>query len=191
MPGRRARRVTTRTRNLVLATSWHDVAIRLAFVADFVACSRVLSRASRALRDWTGQVSCSCVARVAHDVCVRVHCRGIVDGAECCLVQAHGSMLCIVEAGPSCGRRARKSLRGTAVVALARHVGITGLGKLIRARRPRWAGSRWLAMGGRPAEGRPGDRWARAGSRRPLVVALGRRGTRRWHRTRDTHACVG
>jgi hypothetical protein len=104
VPGRRASR-NHKIAKLSSPTSWHDVAIRLAFVAVFVACSRVLSRASRALRDWTGQVSCSCVARAAHDVCVRVHCRAILDGAECCVVESHGSIQCIVEAGASCGRQ--------------------------------------------------------------------------------------
>ena len=48
-----------------------------------MACTRVLSRTPRALRDGAGRIACSCVARVAHDVCVRVHCGGIVAGAEC------------------------------------------------------------------------------------------------------------
>ena len=45
----------------------------------------------------------SCVPRM---VCAcSVQCRAFVDGAECCSVQSHGSMLCIVGVRASCGRR--------------------------------------------------------------------------------------
>ena len=50
-----------------------------------------------------------CVPRMA---CARsVQCRAFVDGAECCTVQSHGIMLCIVEVRASCGRRRARPQR--------------------------------------------------------------------------------
>ena len=51
----------------------------------------------------------SCVPRM---VCARsVQCRAFVSGAECCSVQSHGSMLCIVGVRASRGRRRARPQR--------------------------------------------------------------------------------
>ena len=72
----------------------------------------MLSRTPRALRDGAGRIACSCVARVAHDVCVRVQCRAVVGGVHFCIVEAWESLLCKMSGS---GRRAASGICGRSV----------------------------------------------------------------------------
>ena len=81
---------------------------------DFVACTRVLSRTPRALRDGAGRIACSCVTPFAHGVCVRVQRRAVVGGVHFCIVEAWESLLCKMS-GSGC--RAASGICGRGVVA--------------------------------------------------------------------------
>ena len=110
MPGRRAK--PRNTNFCARGFAMRDRGLRVC--RDFVACTRVLSRTPRALRDGAGRIACSCVARVAHDVCVRVHCGGIVAGAECG-GQSRVMASCCASLRP--GRRAAGGMCGRDAVA--------------------------------------------------------------------------
>jgi len=108
----RAARVTTHCMQLCSRGSWAWHRDRGSVASAALWRARACCRSCRA-RSASGMAAARARAsRMSRMACAcSVLCRGIVGGAEDCVVQAHGSMLCIVGAGAPCGRRRARPQR--------------------------------------------------------------------------------